>query len=104
MSWHNTAKFRRSAAEVNEAVGWRRTVFLPGEISSTGGVLRHTAPSSAMAAVRGEKSAEAIVVEETSRSAQKHSKVAGGLPPLRSGHAEERFPPPETGGGGAFTR
>ena len=31
-SWHNTAKFRRSATEVNEAVGWRRTVFLPGEI------------------------------------------------------------------------
>ena len=33
MSWHNTAKFRRSAAEVNEAVGWRRTVFLPGPSS-----------------------------------------------------------------------
>ena len=32
MSWHNTAKFLRSAAEVNETVGWRRTVFLPGEI------------------------------------------------------------------------
>ena len=32
MSWHNTAKFCRSATEVNEAVGWRRTVFLPGEI------------------------------------------------------------------------
>ena len=83
MSWHNTAKFRRSAAEVNEAVGWRRTVFLPGEISSTGGVLRHAAPSSAMAAVWGEKSAEAIVVEETSRSAQKHSKVAGVTHPMK---------------------
>jgi len=63
MSWHNTAKFPRSVAEVNEAVGWRRTVFLPGEISSTGGVLRHAAPSSAMAAVWGEKSAEVILPE-----------------------------------------
>ena len=63
MSWHNTAKLRRSAAEVNEAVGWQRTVFLPGEISSTCGVLRRAAPSSAMAAVRGEKSAEVILPE-----------------------------------------
>ena len=71
MSWHNTAKFPRSAAEVNEAVGWRRTVFLPGEISSTGGVLRHAAPSSAMAAVRGEKSAEMVVVRQTSRECER---------------------------------
>jgi len=52
MSWHNTAKSRHLAAEVNEAVGWRRTTFLPGESSS---------------ARAGEQSAEAIVVEETSR-------------------------------------
>ena len=51
-SWHNTAKSRHLATEVNETVGWWRTTFLPGEISSSRGV---------------EKSAEAIVVEETSR-------------------------------------
>ena len=37
MSWHNTAKFRHSVLEVNEAVGWRRFSQLPGEISSTCG-------------------------------------------------------------------
>lgn len=31
-SWHNTAKFPHSVPEVNEAVGWRRFSFLPGEI------------------------------------------------------------------------
>jgi hypothetical protein len=71
MSWHNTAKFPRSAAEVNEAVGWQRTVFLPGEISSTGGVFRHAAPSSVMAAVRDEKSAEMVVVRKTSRECER---------------------------------
>ena len=32
MSWHNTAKSRHSAPEVNGVVGWRRSSFLPGEI------------------------------------------------------------------------
>ncbi len=31
-SWHNTAKFRHSALEVNGALGWRRFSFLPGEV------------------------------------------------------------------------
>ena len=62
MSWHNTAKFPRSAAEVNEAVGWRRTVFLPGEISSKWRpAFVRGALASVMASVMGEKSAEAIV-------------------------------------------
>ena len=38
MSWHNTAKSRHSALEVNEALGWRRFSSLPGEILSA---LRH---------------------------------------------------------------
>ena len=63
-SWHNTAKFPRSAAEVNEAVGWRRTVFLPGEVSSTWRpTLGWGALASAMALVMGEKSAEVILPE-----------------------------------------
>ena len=51
--------------EVNPAAVRRSNVPLPGEIS----------PAQAV-----EKSAEAIVVGETSRSAKLHSKVAGGLP------------------------
>ena len=62
-SWHNTAKSPRSVAEVNEAVGWRRTVFLPGEIS----------PSR-----DGEKSAEVIVIGKRA-GVQMHGKMAGGL-------------------------
>jgi len=33
VSWHNTVKPFDSSLEVNEAVVWWRTVFLPGEIS-----------------------------------------------------------------------
>lgn len=33
VSWHNTAKPFGLALEVNEAAVWRRSVFLPGEIS-----------------------------------------------------------------------
>ena len=66
-SWYNTAKFLRSAAEVNEAVGWRRTVFLPGEISSTWRpAFVRGALAAVMAPVMGEKSAE-VIVPETSR-------------------------------------
>jgi hypothetical protein len=36
MSWHNTAKSRHSAPEVNGVVGWRRSSFLPGEICPAG--------------------------------------------------------------------
>jgi len=62
-SGHNTTKFRHSALKVNEALGWRRITFLPGEISSTCGRVFVTAHRSAMADVIGEKSAEVIVPE-----------------------------------------
>lgn len=52
VSWHNTAKPFVSAREVNGVVVWWRTAFLPGEIC----------PEQA-----GQKSAEAVVVEEMSR-------------------------------------
>ena len=79
-SWHNTAKSCHSALEVNEAFGWWRIAFLPGEISSTCGRLRAAAHPSAMAGVIGEKSAEAIVVGTMNRSARSHSKVADLTP------------------------
>ena len=63
--WHNTPKASGMPLEVNPAAVQRSNVPLPGEIS----------PASA-----GEKSAEVVVVEETSRSAREHVKVAGGLP------------------------
>jgi hypothetical protein len=63
-SWRNTAKSSGLRVEVNAAVVRGSIVPLPGEISPPRG---------------GEKSADAIVVEETSRSAEEHSKVAGGL-------------------------
>ena len=52
ISWHNTAKSTGLPVEVNAAAVRRSNVPLPGEISSSKG---------------DEKSAEAIVVEETSR-------------------------------------
>ena len=52
VSWHNTAKPFVSVREVNGVVVWRRTAFLPGEIC----------PEQS-----GQKSAEAVVVEEMSR-------------------------------------
>lgn len=68
-SWHNTAKSSGLPVEVNAAVVQGSIVPLPGEIS----------PARA-----DEKSAEAIVVGETSRSAKLHSKVAGGLTQRRA--------------------
>ena len=62
--WHNTPKAAGMPLEVNAAAVRRSNVQLPGEIPRR--------------KCRG-KSAEAIVVAETSRSAQKHSKIAGGL-------------------------
>jgi len=61
-SGHNTTKSSGMPVEVNAAVVQQSNVSLPGEIS----------PS-----YDGEKSAEVIVVGETSRSANEHSKVAG---------------------------
>lgn len=52
MSWHNTAKSTGMSVEVNAAVVQQSNVFLPGEICQERS---------------GQKSAEAIVVEETSR-------------------------------------
>ena len=75
-SWHNTAKSCHSALEVNEALGWWRITFLPGEISPACGRLRAAARPSAMAGVTGEKSADVILAEITNRSARSHSKVA----------------------------
>ena len=63
-SWHNTAKSSGLPVEVNAAVVQWSNVLLPGEICRERS---------------GQKSAEAIVVEETSRSAKMHVKIAGGL-------------------------
>ena len=86
-SWHNTAKSSGLPVEVNAAVVQGSSAPLPGEIPRR--------------KCRG-KSAEAIVVAETSRSAQKHSKIAGGLtrrraepmknPRPRGGHPSRHRP------------
>jgi hypothetical protein len=83
MRGHNTPKSPGMPVEVNAAVVQRSNVPLPGEIC------RSRRPSKAVASEaerleRGrQKSAEAIVVEETSRSAQKHGKVAGVTHPTK---------------------
>ena len=68
-SWHNTAKSSGLPAEVNAVVVQGSIVPLPGEI------WRERS---------GQKSAEAIVVGETRRSADEHSKIAGGLTQRRA--------------------
>ena len=69
VSWHNTAKsgcFQSS--EVNGVVVWQRTALLPGEVCPTWRpALGRGAPWPAMARVIGQKSAEMIVVRQTSR-------------------------------------
>jgi hypothetical protein len=62
--WHNTPKTSGMAVKVNAAAVQRSNVSLPGEICTGKPV---------------QESAEAIVIEETSRSANEHGKVAGGL-------------------------
>ena len=74
-SWHNTAKSSGLPVEVNAAVVQGSTVFLPGEICRERS---------------GQKSAEAIVVVETSRSAPAHVKETGGLTRRRAELVEER--------------
>ena len=64
--------------EVNSAAVRWSNVQLPGEISPS--------PD-------GEKSAEAIVVEETSRSAHEHSKDAGETHPMKDRTNEEGIDP-----------
>ena len=73
-SWHNTAKSSGMPVEVNAVAVRRSNVSLPGEIPSLLG---------------GGKSAEVIVVRETSRSASEHSKIAGGLNPMKDQTNEE---------------
>ena len=68
-SWHNTAKSSGLPVEVNAAVVQGSIAFLPGE------TCRERS---------GQESAEAIVVGVTSRSANEHSKIAGGLTQRRA--------------------
>ena len=68
-SWHNTAKSSGLPVEVNAVVVQGSIVFLPGE------TCRERS---------GQESAEAIVVGETSRSTNEHSKIAGGLTQRRA--------------------
>ena len=68
-SWHNTAKSSGLPVEVNAVVVQGRIVPLLGEIWREGS---------------GQKSADAIVVGETSRSAHEHVKIAGSLTQRRA--------------------
>jgi hypothetical protein len=93
-SWHNTVKSSGLPVEVNAAVVQGSIVPLPGDIS------RASAP---------EKSAEAVVVGETSRRANEHSKVAGSLTQRRaepngSVLTANQTPQPTTPDGEAWTR
>ncbi len=62
--WHNTPKATGMPVEVNAAAVQQSNVQLPGEISRVSA---------------REKSAEVIVVEQTSRSANERGKIAGSL-------------------------
>ena len=86
VSWHNTAKPFVSVREVNEVVVWWRTALLPGEWERSG----HSLPQAARRASAarqicrersGQKSAEAIVVEESSRGLEdaRINNETGGL-------------------------
>lgn len=68
-SWHNTAKSSGLPVEVNAAVVQGSITFLPGE------TCRERS---------GQESAEAIVVGDTSRSAEAHVKIAGSLTQRRA--------------------
>ena len=78
MSWHNTAKSSGVPVEVNAAAVRWSNVQLPGEICQ---------------GRPWQKSAEAIVVEETSRSADEHSKIAGATHPMKGRTNEEGIDP-----------
>src|SRR5690606_33401373 len=73
VSWHNTAKPFVSVREVNGVVVWRRAAFLPGEWERSGHSLPKGSPEGVSEAKQicpersGQKSAEAVVVGETSR-------------------------------------
>jgi retron-type reverse transcriptase len=76
--WHNTPKASGMLLEVNPAAVQRSNVPLPGEICP---------------AFAGQKSAEVIVVAETSRSAHQHVKVAGATHPMKDRTDEEGIDP-----------
>jgi RNA-directed DNA polymerase len=78
MSWHNTAKPPGMPVEVNAAAVQWSNVPLPGEIPPLSG---------------DGKSAEVIVVGETSRSADEHSKIAGETHPMKDRTNEEGIDP-----------
>ena len=76
--WHTTPKTSGMPLEVNPAAVQRSNVPLPGEASPPQG---------------GEESAEVVVVEETSRSAQEHVKVAGRSHPMKDRTDKEGIDP-----------
>jgi hypothetical protein len=76
--WHNTPKASGMPVEVNSAAVRRSNVQLPGDIPSLSG---------------GGKSAEAIVIVETNRSADEHSKDAGETHPMKGRTNEEGIDP-----------
>ena len=77
--WHNTPKASGMPLEVNPAAVRWSNVSLPGEVSSV--------------SKAAEKSAEVIVAGGTSRSADEHSKDAGGLNPVKDRTNEEGIDP-----------
>jgi hypothetical protein len=77
--WHNTPKASGMPLEVNPAAVRWSNVSLPGEASPV--------------SKAGEESAEAIVAGRTSRSADEHSKDAGGLNPVKGRTNEEGIDP-----------
>ena len=85
-SWHNTAKSSGLPVEVNAAVVQESIVPLPGEPERSGDGRRQICRERS-----GQKSADAIVVGETSRSAYEHVKVAGGLTSTK-GRTEWGYP------------
>ena len=74
VSWHNTAKPFDSSLEVNEAVVWRRTMFLPGEISIARGRESDSAGRSNALGDDREVSRGHSSWDKTSRGAEKCSK------------------------------
>ena len=61
MSWHNIAKFRHLAPQVNGTLGWWWIKCLPGEISQACVPCKRRASAVATRWMTREKSAEAIV-------------------------------------------
>ena len=85
-SWHNTAKSSGLPVEVNAVVAQGSITLLPGEWERSG----HGGPDYFQTCPQtcrersGQESAEAIVVGDTSRSADEHVKIAGSLTQRRA--------------------